>query len=103
MTWCRWRSSSPLIGFPIRALGWVLGELPRSVVGWDRVQRVLTAEGGMEYGAAKLTSTKAARLEVSDIRFGYLPERDVLTGVDFTIDPGRTVAMVGPTGAGSRH
>jgi ABC-type multidrug transport system fused ATPase/permease subunit len=89
-----------LIGFPIRALGWVLGELPRSVVGWDRVQRVLTAEGGMDYGSEKLTSTKAARLEVSDVRFGYLPERDVLAGVDFTIEPGRTVAMVGPTGAG---
>ena len=89
-----------LIGFPIRALGWVLGELPRSVVGWDRVQRVLTAEGGMEYGAEKLTSTKAAQLQVSDVRFGYLPERDVLAGVDFAVVPGRTVAMVGPTGAG---
>ncbi|MEU4601545.1 ABC transporter ATP-binding protein [Kribbella sp. NPDC023972] len=89
-----------LIGFPIRALGWVLGELPRSVVGWDRIQRVLTAEGGMEYGDQRLTSTKAARLEVSDVRFGYLPERDVLAGVNFTVEPGRTVAMVGPTGAG---
>ncbi|QNE22277.1 ABC transporter ATP-binding protein [Kribbella qitaiheensis] len=89
-----------LIGFPIRALGWVLGELPRSVVGWDRVQRVLTAEGGMEYGVAKLTSSAAARLEVSQVRFGYLPDRDVLAGVDFTIEPGRTVAMVGPTGSG---
>nr|WP_165549800.1 ABC transporter transmembrane domain-containing protein [Kribbella speibonae] len=89
-----------LIGFPIRALGWVLGELPRSVVGWDRVQRVLTAEGGTEYGEARLTSTKAARLQVAGVRFGYLPERDVLAGVDFTIEPGRTVAVVGPTGAG---
>ena len=89
-----------LIGFPIRALGWVLGELPRSVVGWDRVQRVLTTEGGMEYGDEKLTSSGAARLEVADVRFGYLPERDVLAGVDFTIVPGRTVALVGPTGAG---
>ena len=89
-----------LIGFPIRALGWVLGELPRSIVGWDRVQRVLTAEGGMEYGEARLTSTKAARLQVAGVRFGYLPERDVLAGVDFTIEPGRTVAVVGPTGAG---
>ncbi|MGC4942863.1 ABC transporter ATP-binding protein [Kribbella sp. DT2] len=89
-----------LIGFPIRALGWVLGELPRSVVGWDRVQRVLTAEGGMEYGDQKLTSVRAARLHVQDLRFGYLPDRDVLTGVDFTIEPGRTVAVVGPTGAG---
>jgi ABC-type multidrug transport system fused ATPase/permease subunit len=89
-----------LIGFPIRALGWVLGELPRSVVGWDRVQRVLTAEGGMEYGSSRLTSTKAARLQVAGVRFGYLPERDVLAGVDFTIEPGRTVAVVGPTGSG---
>ncbi|HEY4568707.1 MAG TPA: ABC transporter ATP-binding protein [Kribbella sp.] len=89
-----------LIGFPIRALGWVLGELPRSVVGWDRVQRVLTAEGGMEYGEARLTSRKAARLQVAGVRFGYLPERDVLAGVDFTIEPGRTVAVVGPTGSG---
>ena len=89
-----------LIGFPIRALGWVLGELPRSVVGWDRVQRVLTASGGLEYGEGKLTSTGAARLEVTGIGFGYLPERDVLAGVDFTIEPGRTVAMVGPTGSG---
>ncbi|GAA1613167.1 ABC transporter ATP-binding protein [Kribbella sancticallisti] len=89
-----------LIGFPIRALGWVLGELPRSVVGWDRVRRVLTAEGGMEYGDQKLTATTAARLEVKDVRFGYLPERDVLSGVDFAVDPGRTVAMVGPTGSG---
>jgi ABC-type multidrug transport system fused ATPase/permease subunit len=89
-----------LIGFPIRALGWVLGELPRSVVGWDRVQRVLTAEGGMEYGEAELTSSAAARLEVSEVRFGYLPDRDVLAGMDFTVEPGRTVAVVGPTGSG---
>ena len=89
-----------LIGFPIRALGWVLGELPRSVVGWDRVQRVLRATGGMEYGEARLTSTGAARLQVRDLRFGYLPERDVLDGVDFTVEPGRTVAVVGPTGSG---
>jgi len=89
-----------LIGFPIRALGWVLGELPRSVVGWDRVQRVLTAEGGMEYGEARLTSKTAAKLDVSGLRFGYLPDRDVLSGMEFTVEPGRTVAVVGPTGAG---
>jgi ATP-binding cassette, subfamily B, bacterial len=89
-----------LIGFPIRALGWVLGELPRSVVGWDRVQRVLTAEGEMEYGDHRLTAASAARVEVSDVRFGYLPGRDVLAGVDFSVEPGRTVAIVGPTGSG---
>src|SRR6185503_11544080 len=34
-----------VLAFPVRAIGWVLTELPRSVVGWERVQRVLTATG----------------------------------------------------------
>ncbi|HEX5771442.1 MAG TPA: ABC transporter transmembrane domain-containing protein, partial [Nocardioidaceae bacterium] len=41
-----------LLAFPVRAIGWVLNELPRSVVGWDRVQRVLTATGAQEHGTA---------------------------------------------------
>jgi ABC-type multidrug transport system fused ATPase/permease subunit len=45
-----------LLSFPIRALGWVLAELPRSVVGWQRVQAVLEATGSMEYGTAAATS-----------------------------------------------
>src|SRR6266540_6869552 len=64
------------------------------------MQHVLRATGGMEYGDRRLTSSGAARLEVRDLRFGYLPERDVLAGVDFAVEPGRTVAIVGPTGAG---
>ena len=39
-----------LLAFPVRAIGWVLNELPRSVVGYERVQRVLTAEGQQLYG-----------------------------------------------------
>jgi len=30
-----------VVAFPVRAIGWVLGELPRSVVGWNRVESVL--------------------------------------------------------------
>src|SRR5919206_961525 len=39
-----------LVSFPVRALGWVLGELPRCVVGWERVSAVLSARGEMVYG-----------------------------------------------------
>ena len=39
-----------LLAFPIRAFGWVLGEMPRSVVGWNRVRNVLDATGGFAYG-----------------------------------------------------
>lgn len=40
------------------------------------------------------------RLEVRDLRFSYVPGRPVLDGVDFTIEPGQTVAVVGKSGAG---
>src|SRR5882672_863160 len=42
-----------LLAFPLRAIGWVLGELPRCVVGFERVKAVLDARGDMDYGTAK--------------------------------------------------
>ncbi|MER6947807.1 ABC transporter ATP-binding protein [Nonomuraea sp. NPDC000554] len=88
-----------LLAFPIRALGWVLAELPRSVVGWQRVQAVLDATGSMEYGAKKLSDSGPAELEVSDVSYAY-GEAEVLHEVTFDVPPGRTVALVGPTGSG---
>src|SRR5262249_13614496 len=35
-----------------------------------------------------------------DVTFGYLPSRPVLADLSFRIEPGETVACVGPTGAG---
>ncbi|GGS53591.1 multidrug ABC transporter ATP-binding protein [Planobispora rosea] len=88
-----------LLAFPIRALGWVLAELPRAVVGYERVQAVLDATGSMEYGAATLAADAPARLEVRDLSYAYGDFR-VLHEVSFEVEPGRTVALVGPTGSG---
>ncbi|MGI8535707.1 MAG: ABC transporter ATP-binding protein, partial [Mycobacteriales bacterium] len=89
-----------LLAFPVRALGWVLNELPRSVVGWDRLQRVLTATGGQEHGDRRLPSgPDPVTVRVDEVDFAYGPEQ-VLSGVSFAVQPGRTVALVGPTGAG---
>lgn len=92
-----------LLSWPIRALGWVLAEVPRSVVGWERVRGVLDATGSLPFGDAALGEDKAAALEVRDVRFAYEGadgDREVLHDVSFTASPGRTVAIVGPTGAG---
>jgi ATP-binding cassette subfamily B protein len=107
-----------ILATPIRAIGWVLGDLPRVVVGWDRVQRVLRAEGGQEYGALRPDRTGASTLEVTGAGFAYGPQVDpegdlsgayaeevrqpapVLTDVSFDVAAGRTVALVGPTGSG---
>ncbi len=88
-----------LLSFPIRALGWVLAELPRSVVGWSRVQAVLEAEGSMTYGEAEPDRDEPATLAVSGVSYSY-GETEVLHEVTFDLPPGRTVALVGPTGSG---
>ena len=89
-----------LLAFPVRALGWVLNELPRSVVGWDRVQKVLTAEGRQEHGVAALAAgTGPVALDVDAVRLAY-GDTEVLHGVTLDVAPGRTVALVGPTGSG---
>ncbi|MFA1542257.1 ABC transporter ATP-binding protein [Actinomadura monticuli] len=92
-----------LLSWPIRALGWVLGEVPRSVVGWQRVRGVLDASGSLPYGDGALDGSGAAtELEVREIRFAYETESDrhILHDVSFAATPGRTIAVVGPTGSG---
>ncbi|MGC4764182.1 ABC transporter ATP-binding protein [Micromonospora sp. DT46] len=97
-----------VLAFPVRAIGWVLAELPRSVAGWDRVRRVLDATGEMAYGdtALDVTDPRPATLAFAGVRFGYepaeahLPGTEVLGDVSFTVPAGKTVALVGPTGSG---
>jgi ABC-type multidrug transport system fused ATPase/permease subunit len=94
-----------VLAFPVRAIGWVLGELPRSVAGWDRVQRVLSATGEMRYGElAPDDRPEPASLQFTQVGFGYQtagpPGPPVLRDVSFPVPPGRTVALVGATGSG---
>jgi len=89
-----------ILAFPVRAIGWVLGELPRSVVGWDRVSRVLEASGGLTYGETLLAEDGGASMDVRGVGFAYDDESEVLHDVTFTVPAGRTVAVVGPTGSG---
>lgn len=111
-----------VLAFPVRAIGWVLAELPRSVAGWDRVRHVLTATGEMPYGDTELppAATAPADLVFDRVWFSYRPSASetaaaaddptgtdtlavlppVLRDVSFTVPAGRTVALVGPTGSG---
>jgi ATP-binding cassette, subfamily B, bacterial len=88
-----------LLAFPVRAIGWVLNEMPRSVVGFDRVQNVLTAVGAQTHGTLAPAGDDAVALGVRGISFSY-GDDEALDRITFEVEPGRTVAVVGPTGSG---
>jgi ATP-binding cassette subfamily B protein len=90
-----------IVAFPIRSIGWMLGEFPRSVVGFNRVSRVLDTVSDTTYGDGRLApSTQGAALVVDDLGYTYEVGQRLLDGVDFSIEPGRTVAVVGATATG---
>lgn len=89
-----------LLAFPIRVIGFLLGELPRSVVGWQRVQRVLEATETLPDGTGELAADGGgASADLVSVTFGY--DGSVAIGdVDLRVEPGTMVAVVGPTGSG---
>ncbi len=90
-----------VLAFPVRAIGWVLGDLPGSVVGRRRVDHVLTATGDMDYGDKDLPATTApAALAFDAVAYAYPDGHEALHEVTFTVEPGTTVALVGATGSG---
>jgi ATP-binding cassette subfamily B protein len=88
-----------VLAFPVRAIGWVVAELPRSVAGWERVQAVLSADGDLAYGSVNPTASGPAGLVFDKVTFAY-GDSPVLHDVSFTVPAGKTVALVGATGSG---
>ncbi len=92
-----------LLALPIRAIGWVLADLPRALAGFDRVTPVLDATGetphGTETAAAGAGGGAGLALRAVDHAFEGAA-RPVLSGVTFEVAAGSTVAVVGPTGSG---
>jgi ATP-binding cassette, subfamily B, bacterial len=99
-----------LLTWPLRLIAYVLGEMPRAVVGHDRVMALLAEPIDPRHELEPLTdettiagrgpADEGARLELDGVTFGYHAGEPVIHGVDLTIEPGRRVAMVGPTGSG---
>ncbi|HEX7350502.1 ABC transporter transmembrane domain-containing protein [Brachybacterium sp.] len=49
---------------------------------------------------AELTGPTRGRIEFDHVAFSYTPEKPLITDLSLTAEPGQTIAIVGPTGAG---
>ncbi|MDN5746232.1 MAG: ABC transporter ATP-binding protein/permease, partial [Nocardioidaceae bacterium] len=90
-----------VVSFPIRSIGWLLGDFPRSVVGYHRVASVLAATGNTAYGDQSVPERAGgAQLVVDEVAFAYESQRPLLREISFEVEPGQRVALVGATASG---
>lgn len=88
---------------PLRQLASVWSSLQLALAGLDRISEVLALESNMK----TLKEEKAEQdfssenvLEFKNVFFHYAEDRDVLKDVNFSLQKGKTYALVGPTGGG---
>jgi ATP-binding cassette subfamily B protein len=89
-----------LIG-PMRRLGFMVTLLGESQASAERVFEILDARSEVEDApdAVKLGEIQGG-VTFEDISFSYIGGAKVLSNISFNVEPGQTVALLGPTGSG---
>ena len=86
---------------PMRMLGFALGMAQRAVAAGARVFELLDREPELTTAPeAPPLPAGEGRVELRGVTFSYDGGEPVLRDVDVEVEPGRTVALVGPTGSG---
>ena len=87
---------------PIRSLTMQYSVMQRAMASGQRISEVLDVPVDVKdkAGAIALSSDMDGSVEFRNVTFGYRPSQPVLKNVSFRVNPGETVALVGPTGSG---
>ncbi len=87
---------------PIRSLTLQYSVMQRAMASGQRLTEVLDVPIDIKDAADAVVLSKDmdGSVEFRDVVFGYNPKHPVLKDVSFKVNPGETVALVGPTGSG---
>lgn len=92
---------------PINETANIVNELQSAAAAAERVFRLLDeeeelpdAENAVKFGIENGGTKVKGQVDVENVSFGYVKDREILHNIEMHIKPGMTAAIVGPTGAG---
>ena len=86
---------------PLNFIGFVYRELRQGLTDIEEMFKLLDQDPEIQdKPGAKALAVTGPVIRFEDVSFHYDPDRPILKGVSFEVPAGKTVAIVGPTGAG---
>lgn len=89
-----------LFGFPTFISLLAYSRVSLGLAGARRILELMNAETLLDENSAGHQADIKGAVRFETVSFGYVDESNVLQDIDFAIDPGQTVAIVGQTGSG---
>ncbi|HVW13700.1 MAG TPA: ABC transporter ATP-binding protein [Mucilaginibacter sp.] len=85
---------------PLRQLATLWTTFQTAMAAWDRVSNILALDTNIVTVKDAKTGSSDALLEFRNVHFAYPGGNEILHNISLKMEPGKTYALVGPTGGG---